>query len=479
MPTVRQTTTQGGKTVLVREFQTNPPPSTGEKRKEVNTTALLAAQPSRKTPKPSSANQPNLKTLVEAIEFEGDVRDFMKNAGGENLAPDEAVAEKSKGVEAVEEKEKPECCFRDNCSKEATIWPFKNDQRASRRLLGYCKKCDVARRKAQSSNKREGRRIMSVNNARKVLYGWAQEAPICFQECNDMPGYTKDQAKLGFFSRDFLKEFVTAARMMVGKESTVASAKASEKWKAIAFTQQQGQKYSGMYHLARDELGKTWQTNVGKMMGLSCDQNTNPHVYTFSYFVASLKEELGLTGTNDIGYQVKIGLVATVTDYVQMPHQDCGCLNDMHSWIFHVPINENGSYIYIWDVTNPLALKKTLVHIPLGSFLVLREDVWHSGIVGGEGNVRVHGGIFEPYAFGTSSQLVYPPVSKDIIHNLKAYKRGFDAVHNKDPIDYENAVTMVSPKQAEQLKQMFLNLRNSFPVSTLFYAPLPPGDHDA
>ena len=187
MPTVRQTTTQGGKTVLVREFQTNPPPSTGEKRKEVNTTALLAAQPSRKTPKPSSANQPNLKTLVEAIEFEGDVRDFMKNAGGENLAPDEAVAEKSKGAKVVEEKKNSEFCFRDNCSKEATIWPFKNDQRASRRLLGYCKECNVARRKVQSSNKREGRRIMSVNNARKVLYGWAQEAPISSQECKDMP----------------------------------------------------------------------------------------------------------------------------------------------------------------------------------------------------------------------------------------------------------------------------------------------------
>ena len=215
------------------------------------------------------------------------------------------------------------------------------------------------------------------------------------------------------------------------------------------------------------------------MMGLSCDLHTNPHVFTLAHFVQSVKEELGIKGTNLLGYLVKIGLVATVADYVQMPHQDCDCRNNQHSWIFHVPINEGGSYIYMWDVSDPLGLKKTLVHIPLGSFLVLREDVWHSGIVGGEGNVRVHGGIFEAWAFNTTSQLVYPPVSKDNIPNLKAYKKGFDDVHNKDPIDYENAVTMVSPKQAEQLKQMYLNLCKSFPVSTLFYAPLPHGDHDA
>ena len=35
---------------------------------------------------------------------------------------------------------------------------------------------------------------------------------------------------------------------------------------------------------------------------------------------------------------------------------------------------------------------------------------------------------------------------------------------------------MVSNPQVEQLKQMFLNLRKSSPVSNLFYGPLPPGD---
>ena len=166
-----------------------------------------------------------------------------------------------------------------------------------------------------------------------------------------------------------------------------------------------------------------------------------------------------------------MGLVATLADYVQMPCHDCDIRGNAHSWIFHVPNCARGSYIYI-------GLKKTLVHIPLGSFLVLREDVWHSGIVGGEGNVRVHGGIFEAWAFNTTNTLAYPPAIKDGA-NLRAYKKEFDAVRNKDPIDYEHAITMVSNRQVEQLKQMFLNLCKSSPVSNLFYAPLPPSDNDA
>ena len=85
--------------------------------------------------------------------------------------------------------------------------------------------------------------------------------------------------------------------------------------------------------------------------------------------------------------------MATVADYVQMPHQYYKCNeNNIHSLIFHVPICARGSYIYIWNVAN---MHKTLVHIPLKSFLVLREDVWRGGIAGGEGDLRVHSGLFE------------------------------------------------------------------------------------
>ena len=82
--------------------------------------------------------------------------------------------------------------------------------------------------------RKEGRGNISDKVARKKLYGWAQEAPVCFQECTEMPGYTLDQVKLGFFNRDFLHSFVSAQMMMVGKEGTVVAAKKS--WNAISHT---------------------------------------------------------------------------------------------------------------------------------------------------------------------------------------------------------------------------------------------------
>ena len=262
---------------------------------------------------------------------------------------------------------------------------------------------------------------------------------------------------------------------MAGKEGTVAAAK--QAWNAISHTSQPGGRpkdSSGLYNLVGDELEAPWEAKVGKMMGLKCDRHTNPHVYTLSYFVQKLKEELGITGEKSLGYKVKFGLVATVADYVQMPHQDCECNeNDIHSWIFHVPICARGSYIYIWDVEN---MHKTLVHIPLGSFLVLREDVWHGGIVGGEGNVRVHGGIFEAWAFQSASKLTYPPANQG--ESLRNYKKVFDNVHNDQPIDYEEAISMVSENQLEQLEQMHQNICKSFPATTLFYSPLPLGEEN-
>ena len=50
---------------------------------------------------------------------------------------------------------------------------------------------------------------------------------------------------------------------------------------------------------------------------------------------------------------------------------------------------------------------------------------------------------------------------------------------NKDRINYKDVITMVSDTQARQLKVMYRNISNSFQVSSLFYAPLPPGGNDA
>ena len=54
-------------------------------------------------------------------------------------------------------------------------------------------------------------------------------------------------------------------------------------------------------------------------------------MYTLSYFVQKLKVELGITREKSLGSKVKFGLVATVADYVQMPHQDYECNEGIHS----------------------------------------------------------------------------------------------------------------------------------------------------
>ena len=80
-----------------------------------------------------------------------------------------------------------------------------------------------------------------------------------------------------------------------------------------------------------------------------------------------VKEEVGITESVELDYKVKIGLVATVADYVQMPHLDCGMHANTHSWIFHVPICKHGMYLYIWDVDAP-GLKKNWCIFLLGVF---------------------------------------------------------------------------------------------------------------
>jgi len=100
-----------------------------------------------------------------------------------------------------------------------------------------------------------------------------------------------------------------------------------------------------MYRLAEDELKKGWQQSAAAMMGTKINLTANQHIYALSFFVQKVKEEVGITGSGELDYKVKIGLVATVADYVQMPHLDRAMHANKHSWIFHVPIYKYGMYL--------------------------------------------------------------------------------------------------------------------------------------
>ena len=90
--------------------------------------------------------------------------------------------------------------------------------------------------------------------------------------------------------------------------------------------------------------------------------------------------------------------------------------------------------------------------------------------------MRVHGGIFEAWAFQSTSKLTCPPAKQD--EYLRKYKTVFDQVHNNHPIDCKNTISMVTDNQLEQLEQIHQNICKSFPATTLFYAPLPLGEEN-
>ena len=48
-----------------------------------------------------------------------------------------------------------------------------------------------------------------------------------------------------------------------------------------------------------------------------------------------------------------------------------------------------------------------MIHIPFGSMLVARSDVWHGGILGGKGNIRFHATMTVHEDSKDTDELVY------------------------------------------------------------------------
>ena len=202
------------------------------------------------------------------------------------------------------------------------------------------------------------------------------------------------------------------------------------------------------------------------MGGMSSDPIFNPNLFVLSSFVQGLKKKLDIVGQNQLNYRVKFGLVTTVQDWVQEPHLDCDVTPGNHDWISHMPLCTSGSYLYIWD---EVGTDKNLVFIPLGSFLVLRDDVWHDGLCGGKGNLWVHGGIFDSVAIQTTTNLTYPDSM-----SLANYMKGHNSVHNKrgEHTDYDTSIDLLGKETSDLLGQMVSTIQNSFAFPNGFFEKL-------
>ena len=107
---------------------------------------------------------------------------------------------------------------------------------------------------------------------------------------------------------------------------------------------------------------------------------------------------------------------------------------------------------------------------------MLRDDVWHGGLCGCAGNVRVHGGIFDSIAIETTGTLTYPPGT-----SLAQYKNLHNATHNKkgSSVDYKNSINLVGKTTSEQMSKMVENIIISFATPNGFYERLPVGQNNS
>ena len=138
----------------------------------------------------------------------------------------------------------------------------------------------------------------------------------------------------------------------------------------------------------------------------------------------------------------KIGLVLTTREYAQVPHLGIYRLNEKEnrSWIYHSPLCREGSWIYIWK--NGTGCKdKVLVRINFGSILILREDVWHGGLIGGVGNVRLHGAIIANEHILSTKLLKY---------GSRTLKSSFSGMK----VDYRTSVDLLNKSKTDTIKDI-------------------------
>ena len=154
----------------------------------------------------------------------------------------------------------------------------------------------------------------------------------------------------------------------------------------------------------------------------------------------------------------KIGVVLTTREYVQVPYLAIDRLNEKEnrSWIYHSPLYYEGSWIYIWK--NGKGCKdKVLVKIPFGSVLILREDVCHRVLIGGVGNVRLHGTII------ANEHLLSTTLLKYGSRNLK---RAFTGTK----VDYSTSVDLLNEIKTDAIKDIIPFMKEKLVFDNNYYS---------
>ena len=143
-----------------------------------------------------------------------------------------------------------------------------------------------------------------------------------------------------------------------------------------------------------------------------------------------------------------------------MPHYDNNLVgkrnHNSFSYIIMVPLTREGSWVFVYNSNGD----DVLVHIPFGSYFVLRDDVMHGGWCGSSGNTRLQiSFIYRDYL----ENFRYLQYINEKIASAKGYFHPPPIDYNKAecilPITYERRLG----KQMKEMEEAYLGMENFWP----------------
>ena len=290
--------------------------------------------------------------------------------------------------------------------------PKSNDKYKSKQYI--CLECYEKRKAYQNKKHNNLHREQKSQSIAEAVLGWHQTEPIVFHHPVWLPPYINTaQVYVATFSILFATQVLNLRRLP--QSNTFSTVKKNI---GADITNNRGRSRGGYTISGRDALG-SWKNEKQKMFGGK--ESSNSIIHTIEYILQAVKDKM--PGYSITMYQEMVGYIVTYEDYIQTPHLDISS-SSVYSYIIHVPLCINGAWIYVWERGDGITINREMIHIPFGSMLVLRSDVWHGGIVGGKGNLRFHAAIMARDDLMSTDQLVYdvtPKEAKKKFDSLKVY----------------------------------------------------------
>ena len=282
----------------------------------------------------------------------------------------------------------------------------------------------------------------------KPLLGWTQQKALVWHCPHSLPKYLDEQqVMVGTLSNLFASHVLSLRRLARSNSFTTAKSKMANTISNNRGTSHGGYTTSGP--------NKHWKNDNHAMLGGK--EPANSTLMVIEFILKEVRSVIPEMETSGNQYVEKIAILMTYKDYVQTPHLE---INHFicYSYIIHVPLCVSGSWMYVWERGDGWNGNKEMVHIPFGSLLVLRNDIWHGGVVGGKGNLTFHAAIIHKNDMTSTEQLVYD------LPSGKASK-----TFEKLKVNYDEDTCFLPPTVMTSLLQMTKYLLEHLPFPPAYF----------